>query len=78
MYVCVCRLDTALDLELLATERHTGRYFFEEARGLADAAGIDYKVGCHRGTRIDPHMFYTYSTTVYIPWIAPIPGTHSA
>lgn len=41
------RLDVALDLEILATERYTGSYFFEEARGLADAAGIDYKVNCH-------------------------------
>nr|KAG5714795.1 hypothetical protein BaRGS_000283 [Batillaria attramentaria] len=36
-------LDAALDLELLATERYTGSYFYEEARGLADAAGIDFK-----------------------------------
>ncbi|XP_076461219.1 protein dcd1B-like isoform X2 [Babylonia areolata] len=36
-------LDAALDLELLATQRHTGLYFFEEAKGLTDAAGIDLK-----------------------------------
>ncbi|XP_025105815.1 protein dcd1B-like [Pomacea canaliculata] len=36
-------LDVALDLELLATDKYTGDYFFEEARGLAEAAGIDYK-----------------------------------
>ncbi|KAK7112970.1 protein dcd1B-like [Littorina saxatilis] len=36
-------LDAALDLELLATKRHTGSYFFEEAMGLSDAAGIDYQ-----------------------------------
>lgn len=40
----VLRLDVALDLELLATDKYTGDYFFEEARGLAEAAGIDYKV----------------------------------
>ncbi|KAL5014130.1 hypothetical protein ScPMuIL_008400 [Solemya velum] len=36
-------LDVALDLERLATEKHTGSYIFEEAKGLADASGVDYK-----------------------------------
>ena len=58
MCVCVCRLDIALDLELLATKRHTGEYFFEEVRGLADATGVDYKV-CGGGGIL--HVF-PYST----------------
>jgi len=36
-------LDAALDLELMVTRSYTGQYFFEEARGLSDAAGIDYQ-----------------------------------
>ncbi|XP_064597836.1 protein dcd1A-like [Liolophura sinensis] len=36
-------LDFALDLEILATERFTGKYFAEELKGLADASGADYK-----------------------------------
>ncbi|XP_067686914.1 protein dcd1B-like [Haliotis asinina] len=36
-------LDVALDLELLATEKHISQAFFDEVRGLADATGQDYK-----------------------------------
>ena len=39
-----CRLDAALDLELTITRPYTGRYFAEEAQGLADATGVDFKV----------------------------------
>ncbi|KAL3855217.1 hypothetical protein ACJMK2_014437 [Sinanodonta woodiana] len=34
-------LDEALDLEIAITRRYTGEYFFEEARGLSDASGVD-------------------------------------
>ena len=37
-------LDVALDAELDVTGPFTGAYFFEEARGLADATGLDIKV----------------------------------
>ncbi|XP_070541871.1 protein dcd1A-like [Ptychodera flava] len=33
-------LDLALDLEILATEKYTGKYFLDELRGLADASGL--------------------------------------
>lgn len=32
----------ACDLTYLATKKYTGKYFYEEMRGLADAAGVDY------------------------------------
>lgn len=35
-------LDVALDLELDVTRLYTGEYFFQEAKGLADATGLDY------------------------------------
>lgn len=38
------RLDAALDLEILVTERYTGDYFLQEIKGLADSSGVDYKV----------------------------------
>ncbi|KAH3769045.1 hypothetical protein DPMN_170292 [Dreissena polymorpha] len=37
-------LDAALDLELTITRPYTGRYFAEEAQGLADATGVDFKM----------------------------------
>lgn len=36
-------LDVALDLELAVTKGYTSSYFFDEARGLSDASGVDYK-----------------------------------
>ncbi|KAK3083855.1 hypothetical protein FSP39_004201 [Pinctada imbricata] len=36
-------LDAALDLELDVTREFTGKYFFEEAQGLADGSGVDLK-----------------------------------
>ena len=39
-----CRLDAALDLEILVTEPYTGDYFLQEIKGLADATGINYRV----------------------------------
>ena len=38
------RLDSALDLEALATDKYSGQYFFDEMQGMADATGIDFKV----------------------------------
>ncbi|XP_045191450.2 protein dcd1B-like [Mercenaria mercenaria] len=35
-------LDVALDLEIDVTRPYTGEYFFEEAKGLADATGLNY------------------------------------
>jgi hypothetical protein len=37
-------LDVALDAEIDVTRPFTGEYFFQEAKGLADATGLDYKV----------------------------------
>lgn len=37
-------LDFALDLTHAATVGHTGKYFFDELRGIADASGLDYKL----------------------------------
>ena len=36
-------LGVALDLTADVTKKYTGDYFFDEMRGLADGAGIDYK-----------------------------------
>lgn len=36
-------LDAALDLEELATQRYTGKYFFDEIKGMSDGSGVDYK-----------------------------------
>ena len=36
-------LDAALELTELATREYTGDYFFEELKGIADAAGVDYQ-----------------------------------
>ena len=36
-------LGVALDLTADVTKKYTGDYFFEEMRGLADGAGIDYQ-----------------------------------
>ncbi|XP_072044139.1 protein dcd1A-like [Amphiura filiformis] len=36
-------LDVALDLEILATEKYSGKYFLEEIKGLGTAAGVDYR-----------------------------------
>lgn len=38
------RLEAALDLEILVTDKYSGPYFLEEIKGLADASGVDYKV----------------------------------
>lgn len=37
-------LDVALDAEIDVTRPFTGEYFFQEAKGLADATGLDYKM----------------------------------
>lgn len=36
-------LDVALDMTVQFTQNFTGNYFFEELRGLADGAGVDYQ-----------------------------------
>jgi hypothetical protein len=33
-----------LDIENLITERYTGKYFYDEIQGMADATGVDHKV----------------------------------
>ena len=52
IYICCCRLDVALDLEILATEPYTGDYFLQEIKGLADATGVDYKALDHSLTML--------------------------
>ena len=36
-------VDGACDLTAQITKKYTGQYFFDEMRGLAEAAGVDYK-----------------------------------
>lgn len=36
-------LDAALDFTEWATREYTGKYFYDELRGIADAGGIDYQ-----------------------------------
>ncbi len=38
------RLDVALDLENLATDRFTGNYFHDEMKGMSDSTGVDLKM----------------------------------
>lgn len=37
-------LEVALDLNIAITKTYTGKYFYEELNGLADASGVDIKI----------------------------------
>ena len=56
------RLDAALDLELLITQKYTGYYFFEEAQGLSDASGVEYEVS-------GAEFFFSYFCSKYKLWV---------